>query len=144
MPSRNLAHCVLFLFPKDFLGHVLLIPRCETLLTCVMYLTKNGLVDLPAPRTTELYMKTGEALLLCKAYNGRVTMQWLTEVVAQAAQTEPYKSADDTISVVALAMILEGIQQDLFWKLWNTYCNIYIYIQDTYKLIYDIICLGNY
>ena len=56
-------------------------------------------------------MKTGEVLLLCKAYNGRVVMQWLTEVIAHAAETEPYKSADDTISVVALAMFLKGIQQ---------------------------------
>ena len=30
-------------------------------------------------------MKTGEILLLCKAYNGRVVMQWLTETVSRAA-----------------------------------------------------------
>ena len=65
-------------------------------------------------------MKTGEVLLLCKAYNGRVVMQWLTEVVAQAAETEPYKSAD-TISIVAVAMLLKGIRQELFGELWGTY-----------------------
>lgn len=48
-------------------------------------------------------------------------MQWLTEVVAQAAETEPYKSADDTISIVAVAMLLKGIRQELFGELWGTY-----------------------
>ena len=86
-----------------------------------MFLTRNGLENLPSPQTTELYMKTGEVLLLCKAYNGRVVMQWLTEVVAQAAETEPYKSADDTISIVALAMLLKGIRQEFFGELWGTH-----------------------
>ena len=86
-----------------------------------MFLTRNGLENLPSPQTSELYMKTGEVLLLCKAYNGRVVMQWLTEVVAQAAETEPYKSADDTISIVALAMLLKGIRQELFGELWGTH-----------------------
>ena len=69
----------------------------------------------------ELYMKTGEILLLCKAYNGRVVMQWLAETIARAAETEPYKSTDDTVSIVALAMLLNEIQQcfvgTLFGKL---------------------------
>ena len=71
----------------------------------------------------ELYMKTGEILLLCKAYNGRVVMQWLTETVSRAAETEPYKSADDTISIVALAMLLKGIQQILCWHIFLGNCD---------------------
>ena len=42
--------------------------------------------------------------MLCKAYNGRVVMQWLTDVVTEAAGREPYKSSDEMISIVALCM----------------------------------------
>lgn len=42
-------------------------------------------------------------MLICKAYNGRVVMQWLAERVATAAQQD---TADDRVGPVALCMLL--------------------------------------
>ena len=33
-------------------------------------------------------------------------MQWLAETVARVAEMEPYKSSNDTIAIVAMAMCL--------------------------------------
>lgn len=58
----------------------------------------------------ELYLKTGDIRLLCKAYNGRCVAQWLAETVAAAAQDAQFQAADatNTIAVVAVTMIFGG------------------------------------
>ena len=56
---------------------------------------------------SKLYQKNGDVLMACKAYNGRVVMQWLAETVAGLA--EPFASQDDRTPVVALAMNLTRI-----------------------------------
>lgn len=55
---------------------------------------------------TKLYQKNGDVQLLCKAYNGRVVMQWLAETVAGVAQQDLTDAGDDRIRPVALCMFL--------------------------------------
>ena len=50
----------------------------------------------------------GDINLTCKAYNGRVVMEWLTETIAGIAEQEPYKSFDPRIGTVALCMLLRS------------------------------------
>ena len=57
------------------------------------------------PGQTQLYMKSGDVMLVCKAYNGRVVAQWLTEILAEVSQQEG-APADDHIAPVALCMRL--------------------------------------
>lgn len=64
---------------------------------------------------TKLYLKDGHILMLCKAWNGRVVMQWLTETLASVSQQEPFKSRDDTMAIVALAMFLDDHSVLVFW-----------------------------
>ena len=45
-------------------------------------------------------------MLICKAYNGRVVMQWLAETVAELSEQDGAADADDRIAPVALCMIL--------------------------------------
>lgn len=54
--------------------------------------------------SAKLYQNNGDVLLICKAYNGRVVMQWLAERVAEVAEQNP--DADDRIAPVALCMFL--------------------------------------
>ena len=54
---------------------------------------------------TELYQKNGDVALVCKAYNGRVVAQWLSETLAEVSQQEG-APADDRIAPVALCMCL--------------------------------------
>lgn len=49
--------------------------------------------------------------LVCKAYNGRVVMQWLAETIAEAAQQESYVAADDRMPLVAVTMLLVVVDQ---------------------------------
>lgn len=58
------------------------------------------------PVCTKLYQKNGEALLVCKAFNGRVVMQWLAETVLAASQQNIFTARDDRIATVALCMFL--------------------------------------
>jgi hypothetical protein len=53
---------------------------------------------------TQLYQKSGDILLIAKAFNGRVIMQWLTETLTSLP--EPFAQKDDRTPVVTLAMHL--------------------------------------
>ena len=57
------------------------------------------------PFSTELYQKNGDVMLMCKAYNGRVVMQWLAETISHVAQQD-LPGADDMLTPVALCMSL--------------------------------------
>ena len=53
---------------------------------------------------TELYQKTGDILLIAKAFNGRVIMQWITETLTSLP--ENFAQQDGRTPVVTLAMHL--------------------------------------
>lgn len=55
---------------------------------------------------TELYQKNGDVSLVCKAYNGRVVMQWLAETIAEVSQRDDVADVDDRIGPIALCMLL--------------------------------------
>ena len=55
---------------------------------------------------TELYQKNGDVSLVCKAYNGRVVMQWLAETTAEVSQRDDLADVDDRIGPIALCMLL--------------------------------------
>lgn len=58
---------------------------------------------------TELYQSNGDVLMVCKAYNGRVVMQWLAETTAEVAQQQNAHSVDDRIAPIALCMLLDWV-----------------------------------
>ena len=55
---------------------------------------------------TELYQENGDVSLVCKAYNGRVVMQWLAETIAEVSQRDDVADVDDRIGPIALCMLL--------------------------------------
>ena len=67
---------------------------------------------------TQLYQRNGDMMLICKAYNGRVVMQWLAEAISDVvAQDIPV--ADDRLAPTALCMFLvkKHILTCTDWKL---------------------------
>ena len=55
--------------------------------------------------TAKLYQRNGDVKLVCKAYNGRVILQWLAETVTQVAQQNDAQM-DDRTPLVAVCMSL--------------------------------------
>ncbi len=54
---------------------------------------------------TKLLQRSGEVMLMCKAYNGRVVMHWLAERVAGVAEQHRDPGAgDERLCVNALCM----------------------------------------
>ena len=45
-------------------------------------------------------------MLICKAYNGRVVLQWLSELLATAAQEDGADEVDDRIKPTAICVFL--------------------------------------
>ena len=54
----------------------------------------------------KLYQRNGDIQLVCKAYNGRVVLQWLSETISRVAQQEGASDIDDRIQPVALCLSL--------------------------------------
>ena len=59
----------------------------------------------PAP-AAKLFQRNGDVMLICKAYNGRVVLQWLSERLATAAQEDDADEVDDRIKPIALCVFL--------------------------------------
>ena len=59
----------------------------------------------------ELYQKNGDVLLVCKAFNGRVVTQWLTETINAFAEQGPSEHMNGRIAPIALCMLL-------VWRKW--------------------------
>ena len=55
---------------------------------------------------TKLYQANGDILLNCKAWNGRVVMQFLAVTLLAAFQDRSYVHLDDRLPTVALCMTL--------------------------------------
>ena len=56
--------------------------------------------------SAKLYQKNGDVMLVCKAYNGRVVTQWLSESIAAISDQDHPNHTDDRIAPIALCMFL--------------------------------------
>ena len=73
-----------------------------------MYMVENHADDLASQwcsSWTQLYQRNGDVMLICKAYNGRVVMQWLAETIAGVVE-QNIPGADDRLAPTALCMPL--------------------------------------
>lgn len=59
----------------------------------------------PAFQQKFLYQRNGDVMLICKAYNGRVVLQWLSERLATAAQEDGADQVDDRIKPTAVCAL---------------------------------------
>ena len=56
---------------------------------------------------SEVFKKDGEISMTCKAYNGRVVMHWLSEVVVCATEFPAYVQRDERFILIAAALRLD-------------------------------------
>ena len=57
---------------------------------------------------TKLYQRNGDVTMVCKAYNGRIVMQWLADTAAETVQ-QNLPGVDDRLAPIALCMFLVSV-----------------------------------